>query len=95
MIGSADEAFLDIQHEFENVSILEDQIVELPQFDSIICHYPLDVWNGKDSGTLHFHGHTIFSHKTDLSKMNRINVCTDFWNYTPVNYLTIKDFINE
>ena len=49
MIGSADEAFLDIQHEFENVSILEDQILELPQFDSIISHYPLEVWNGKDS----------------------------------------------
>lgn len=95
MIGSADEAFLDIAHEFEDVTILEDQILELPQFDSIICHYPLEVWNGKDSGTLHFHGHTVFSHKTDLSKMNRINVCTDFWNYTPVNYLTIKDFINE
>ena len=95
MIGSSDEAFLDIQHEFENISILEDQIMELPQFDSIICHYPLEIWNGKDSGTIHFHGHTVFSHKTDLSKMNRINVCTDFWNYTPVNYLTIKDFINE
>ena len=88
-------AFLDVHHEFDNVSVLDDQILEMPQFDSVICHYPLDVWNGKDSGTIHFHGHTVFSHKTDLSKMNRVNVCTDFWNYTPVNYLTIKDFINE
>jgi calcineurin-like phosphoesterase family protein len=95
LVGSADEAFLDVSHEFENVTILEDQILELPQFDSIICHYPLEVWNGKDSGTIHFHGHTTFSHKTDLSNSNRVNACTDYWNYTPVNYLTIKDFINE
>lgn len=95
LVGNADEGFLDIQHEFDNITVLEDQIVELPQYDSLICHYPLEVWNGKDSGTIHFHGHTVFSHKTDLSQMNRVNVCTDFWGYTPVKYSTIKDFIND
>jgi len=95
ILGNTDDAILDVHLEFKNVSLLEDQILELPQYDSIICHYPLEVWNGKDSGTIHFHGHTVFSHKTDLTKMNRVNVCTDFWNYTPVKYSTIKDFIND
>lgn len=94
LVGSADEAILEVQHEFDNVSILDDQIIEIPESDSILCHYPLEVWNGKDSGTIHFHGHTVFSHKTDLSKSNRVNVCTDFWNYTPIKHSTIKDFIN-
>ena len=93
VIGNSDEALLDIEAEFDHISILEDQIIELPQFDSVISHYPLAVWNGKDSGTIHFHGHTVFSHKTNLEEMNRVNVCTDFWGYTPVKFSTIKDFI--
>jgi len=95
LIGSIDDAILDVAHEFDNVTLIEDQILELPQYDSIICHYPLEVWNGKESGTIHFHGHTVYSHKTDLNKMNRINACTDFWGYAPIKYSTIKDFIND
>ena len=26
--------------------------------------------------------------------LSRFNVCTDFWGYSPINYLTLKDFIN-
>jgi calcineurin-like phosphoesterase family protein len=94
LIGNADEALLEVYHEFDNVTILEDQIVDLPQYDSVICHYPLEVWHGKESGTIHFHGHTVFSHKTDLRFSNRVNACIDHWNYSPVKYSTIKDFIN-
>ena len=95
LIGSNDEALLDVQSEFDNLSIIEDQIIEIPQYDSVLCHYPLEIWNGKDSGTIHFHGHTVFSHKTDLSKLNRVNACTDFWGYEPIKFSTIKDFIND
>jgi len=94
LIGNADEALLEVAEEFENVVILDHQIVELPQFDSVLCHYPLEVWNGKSSGTIHFHGHTVFSHKTDLRVSNRINTCVDFWSYSPIKFSAIKEFVN-
>ena len=94
LIGNSDDALLEVAEEFSNIEILDPQIIELSQFDSILCHYPLDVWNGKSSGTIHFHGHTVFSHKTDLRASNRVNVCTDFWNYSPIKFSTIKEFVN-
>ncbi len=94
MIGNSDESLLEVADEFENVEVLDQQIIELPQFDSILCHYPLEVWNGKSSGTIHFHGHTVFSHKTDLRSSNRVNVCIDFWNYSPIKFSAIKEFTN-
>jgi len=92
--GSQDNALEEVIHEFPNAKFFSDAIMELTDFDAVICHYPLEVWNGKDSGTIHMHGHTVYSHRTDLNVSSRINVCTDFWNYTPINYLTLKDFIN-
>tara|TARA_R110002050_G_scaffold278863_1_gene425123 strand:- start:470 stop:997 length:528 start_codon:yes stop_codon:yes gene_type:complete len=94
IVGSQDDALLDVIDEFPNAEFLDELIEELVEFDTVISHYPLTVWNGKDSGTIHMHGHTVFSHKTNLTLENRFNVCTDFWGYTPVNYLTLKDFIN-
>jgi|TARA_R110001592_G_scaffold12762_1_gene60250 calcineurin-like phosphoesterase family protein len=92
--GSQDDALVEVINEFPKASILSESIVELADCDLILCHYPLAVWNGKDSGTIHIHGHTVFSYETNLKIENRFNVCTDFWGYTPVNFLTLKDFIN-
>jgi calcineurin-like phosphoesterase family protein len=92
--GGADKALEEVIDDFPKASFLSESIIELTDFDLVFCHYPLAIWNGKDSGTIHMHGHTVFSHKTNLKLENRFNVCTDFWGYTPVNYLTLKDFIN-
>ena len=92
--GSSDKALEEVINEFPKAEFFKDAIMELTDFDAVICHYPLAFWNGKDSGTIHIHGHTVFSHKTDLTVENRFNVCSDFWDFTPINYLTLKEFIN-
>lgn len=94
VLGNADDALFEVYTEFENVKILSNSIVELPNYDSVLCHYPLEVWAGQSLGVIHFHGHTVFSHKTDLTILNRINVCIDNWNYTPLRFSTVKEFIN-
>jgi len=92
--GNQDLALEEIIDDFPDAEIMTQTIAELADFDTILCHYPLAVWNGKDSGTIHMHGHTVFSHKTNLTIERRFNICTDFWGYSPINYLTLKDFLN-
>lgn len=92
--GNEDSALEEIIEDFPNAEFMSQMIAELVEFDTIICHYPLAEWNGKDCGTIHMHGHTVFSHKTNLTIERRFNVCTDYWGFSPINYLTLKDFIN-
>jgi calcineurin-like phosphoesterase family protein len=90
-----DTALLEVAKNHNNVNILENQIVIIPNHDLVLCHYPMTVWPGKDTGTIHIHGHTVYSHKTDLRVENRINACTYFWGFSPIKISTIKEFINE
>ena len=95
MLGHCDDAIVEVINEFKNVDLLEDQIIKIEKHDLILCHYPLEVWPGKESGVIHIHGHTVYSHKTDLRAQKRINICTDNWGFSPVKISTLKDIINE
>ncbi len=95
LLGTDDDALWDIQDDFKNVTIIEDQILTLPMHDIVLCHYPLRDWGGKESGTMHIHGHSLFNNLTDLKSERRVNICTDHWGYKPIKISTLKDFINE
>ncbi len=95
MQGSSDDALLEVYQEFNNLYILPNDITILPNHDLVLCHYPLSMWPGKDSGTIHMHGHAIYSHKTNLSIEHRFNMCTDYWGYSPIKLSTLKDILNE
>ncbi len=95
IVGNHDDALIDVFENFKNVVIIEDQILTLPMHDVVLSHYPLRDWGGKESGTLHIHGHSIFNNLTDLSVERRVNICTDHWGLKPIKISTLKDFINE
>lgn len=97
--GNCDLALDDVIESYPNANVLPYEIIDIElseyKYDLVLCHYPLDVWNGKSVGTIHAHGHTVFSHKTDLNFMKRFNVCTDFWNYSPVKLSILKNILES
>lgn len=96
LLGDSDDALLEVFDEFSDKhTILDMQIAKIQNHDSVISHYPLLDWPGKETGTIHIHGHSVFSNKTDLRISNRINACCDYWSYAPIKYSTIKDLIND
>lgn len=49
----------------------------------VLCHYPIEEWNGFFRGTIHIHCHT---HKTELkSGTNRFNVTVEACQYKPIS----------
>ena len=93
--GSDDSAMLDVYEAFNNITIPTSAIIYSSDMSSVFCHWPLMQWKGKGSGVIHFHGNTVYSHKSDFGVSPRINVCTDFWNYSPIRYSAIKEFIEH
>lgn len=94
LLGNNDYAIDEIAEEYDNVSIIENEILHLSDHDLVLSHYPLEVWNGKEAGVIHAHGHTVFSHPTDLRVHKRFNMCTDFWDFSPIKLSSIKDILN-
>ena len=92
--GTYDKALKDVVKNCKRAELYMGQILEIPNLNLVMCHYPLAHWNGKDTGTLHLHGHTYdkFPHDVDSG---RINVCIDCWNLSPVSITTLHDLIED
>ena len=81
-------------YECKTANISQESILLLNKFDVVLCHWPMKNWPGKDTGTVHFHGHEVYTNDTVLVQgCNVINTCTDFWDYKPIQYTTIKSII--
>lgn len=71
---------------FESISDIKE--VKDGDYNIVLCHYPIQVWNGQHHGYLHFYGHvhsnmgTCHPMKYDIP--NSYNVGLDVRNYKPV-----------
>jgi len=89
VVGDRDQALVQVASESEGIVNVSDQQI-LVHDDIILSHWPLEVWPGMEKGIFHFHGHSKPNIRTDIKKMNRVNVCCDNWSLAPIE---IKDTI--
>lgn len=59
----------------------------------VLCHYPIESWNGKYHGRIHLHGHSHGKLKTIIPR--RYDVGVDCNNFTPVSLETILSRAND
>ena len=95
MLGEYDDALIEVLPYFDDINIVIPQIFEDKKLKAVLCHWPLEKWRGKSRGLFNFHGATLKSLKTDIKKMNRVNVCCDNFNLTPQNIEDLYEMFND
>lgn len=97
VVGNHDEVILNnpvLSNEFKSVDLIKE-INDDGQF-IVLCHYPIQVWNKKHLGALHFYGHVHSNkgtwHPMDYDIPNSFNVGVDIQNFEPV---TLKEIIKR
>ena len=84
ILGEYDDAAKSVAKHFpKKLYMLPKDIIKDESLKCVFSHYPLHKWPGKENNIFHFHGNTLKDFKTDLNIMNRVNACTDNWNFTP------------
>jgi len=57
----------------------------------VMCHYPIEEWNGYYKGAIYIHAHT---HKPTLvTAERRANVCVEAIDYTPISFTQLLHFL--
>lgn len=81
-----------VDSKVKNKIIFEpNQIIPIPQFDSILSYFPLSNWYGCMSGTFCFHGLTS---ESDLEN-NLITCMSDCWKNKPIEIIEVKNNISK
>lgn len=91
----------ELKKRFVSISSYKEIRVDDPEADYrgnkyqkiVLFHYPIHSWNGMHHGAWMLAGHT---HGTFYVPDNKIlDVGMDCWNYTPVSYEQVKNFMKK
>ena len=86
MVADHDQSLLELKEAGAGLLILENAIYT--HENVVFCHWPLEEWPGKKLDKFHFHGHFSSNIKSDVKKLQRLNVCCDNWGLAPID---VKD----
>jgi calcineurin-like phosphoesterase family protein len=95
ILGEYDDSLIEVFEYYEGVDIIPNDIFKDYDNKIVLSHWPLESWPGKDNGIYHFHGNTLRELKTDLTRMKRVNVCCDNWNFIPQEVKVLFDIFKD
>jgi calcineurin-like phosphoesterase family protein len=83
-------------HELQTIHVLDEDMYDGRQ-DIVLCHYPLEAWDGDTRGNWMLHGHLHGSnhHNKVRDLLPRIDVGVDCFDYQPVSYNYIKSILTK
>ena len=84
--GNIQDRFLSVQHYLE---------VNICDVNFILCHYPLQSWNGLNKGVIHLHGHTHLSVRHKWGNGKRLDVGMDGNNMHPYKITEIVHMMDR
>jgi calcineurin-like phosphoesterase family protein len=96
LLGDYDDAALETSKYLKNkIEIIPVGFYKEPKTNTILSHWPMLDWPGKDEGVFHFHGHSLLKNPLDLQISNRVNACCDNWNFTPIEILSMIELFKN
>jgi calcineurin-like phosphoesterase family protein len=96
ILGDYDNAMLEISKFMKDkLEIIPVAFYKEPKTSTVLSHWPMLQWPGKNKGLYHFHGHSLREYPTDLQTSNRVNACIDNWHYVPKEINDMLDLFKE
>ena len=83
----------DIQNRF--LSVKHYLEVKINDRSFVLCHYPLQSWNGLNKGVIHLHGHVHLPENRKFGNGKRMDVGVDGNNLYPINIKEIRSIMKD
>ena len=83
----------DIQGKFLSVNHYSE--VQIDGVNFVLCHYPLQSWNGLNKGVIHLHGHVHLPENRKFGNGKRMDVGVDGNGMDPYNIDDIIKMMNK